>query len=193
VTEERLKNILKRSRFGHLGFERSVVDRDASSGNRRATQFGGTTRRGGLSGSVVSNVLYALGGANSSGVVATNEAFTTPLYNICALYDQTKSVKSGSTVPIKLELCDSTGNDLSSSTIEVHGVDLKPLSSEPPGTLEASGNANPANDFRFDATLGASGGYIFNLSTQGLGTGTWGMDFTAGPTEEAHQVQFGVN
>ena len=116
-----------------------------------------------------------------------------PLYHICALYDQTKSVKSGSTVPIKLELCDSNGNDLSSSSLVVHGVSLNPLSSEPPGALEASGNANPDNDFRFDATLGTSGGYIFNLSTKGLGTGTWGLDFTAGPTQEAHQVQFGVN
>jgi hypothetical protein len=132
------------------------------------------------------------GGAGAASLASAELYLPPPLYNICTLYDQTKAVKAGSTVPIKLELCDSNGNDLSASTITVHGVSLEPLSSEPPGTLEASGNANPDNDFRFDPTLGTNGGYIFNLSTKGLGTGTWGLDFTAGPTAEAHQVQFGV-
>jgi hypothetical protein len=132
-------------------------------------------------------------GGFASSALASAELYTRgKLYQICSLYDQTKSVKGGSTVPIRLELCDSNGNDLSSSSITLHGVDLSPLSSEASAALEASGNANPDNDFRFDPTLGTSGGYIFNLSTKGLGSGTWGLNFTAGPTAEAHQVQFGV-
>jgi galactose oxidase-like protein/Kelch motif protein len=140
-------------------------------------------------------VLVAGGEAGGAGAATlTSAELYTPakLYQICSLYDQTKSVKGGSTVPIKLELCDSNGNDLSSSSITLHGVDLSPLSSEASAALEASGNANPDNDFRFDPTLGTSGGYIFNLSTKGLGSGTWGLDFAAGPTAEVHQVQFGV-
>ena len=33
-------------------------------------------------------------------------------------------------------------------------------------------------NFRYDPTLGGSGGYIFNLSTKGLTTGTWKVTFT---------------
>lgn len=41
------------------------------------------------------------------------------------------------------------------------------------------GNANPDNDFRFDAALGGSGGYVYSLSSWGLSTGTWTLQLTA--------------
>jgi hypothetical protein len=40
-------------------------------------------------------------------------------------------------------------------------------------TPDDTGSANPDNDFRFD-----SGSYIFNLSTKGLASGTYGFTFT---------------
>jgi hypothetical protein len=40
-----------------------------------------------------------------------------------------------------------------------------------------AGNANPDFDFRYDAALA---GYIFNLKTTGLGTGTYQLCFTVG-------------
>jgi len=46
--------------------------------------------------------------------------------------------------------------------------------------IDDAGNANPDSDFRFDPTLGTSGGYIFNLKTTGLTTGTYNLYFTAG-------------
>ena len=52
-----------------------------------------------------------------------------------------------------------------------------------------SGNANPDSNFRYDTTLG---GYIFNLSTSGLGTGTYTLSFTAGSDPTTHAVQFQV-
>lgn len=52
------------------------------------------------------------------------------------------------------------------------------------------GNANPDNDFRFDATLRGSGGYIYNLSSRGLSTGTWTLQFTASGDPLPHSVQF---
>ena len=90
-------------------------------------------------------------------------------YGLCLLYDQTMAVHSGAVIPIKLELCDVNGNDLSNSSIIVHATGVVLVSTNTPGTLESPGNANPDNDFRFDSTLGSSGGYIFNLSTGGLG------------------------
>jgi len=62
----------------------------------------------------------------------------------------------GSTMPVKFELLDSSGNVVSNATatIWVNGQ---------PGTT--NGNANAGNNFRFDSS---SGLYIYNLSTKDL-------------------------
>jgi hypothetical protein len=101
-----------------------------------------------------------------------------PRYRVCLLYDPTKAVKSGSNIPIKLQLCDSSGNDLSSSSIVLQATRVVQVSTSISGAVEDSGNANPDNNFRFDATLGSTGGYIFNLKTTGLSTGTYAVNFT---------------
>jgi hypothetical protein len=113
-------------------------------------------------------------------------------YNVCLLYDPNKAVNSGSTVPIKIQLCDFNGNDLSSSGIVVHAVKVQQVSTNISGLLETPGNANPDNDFRYDPTLGPSGGYIFNLGTTGLGTGSYQLQFTAGVDPVLHAAGFQV-
>jgi hypothetical protein len=114
-------------------------------------------------------------------------------YGVCLLYDPTRAVKSGATYPLKLYLCDVNSGDVSSSGIVVHASSIF-LVSGFTGAPEDSGNANPDSDFRFDPTLGPSGGYIFNLQTKGLATGTYGYTFTAGsdPTPHAIMPGFGV-
>ena len=111
-------------------------------------------------------------------------------FNVCVLYDQTQVKKSGSTIPIKLQLCDAHGVNVSSPNIVVHAVYLQYLSGSVPNvTPDDSGNANPDNDFRF-VGIGTTGGYIFNLSTKGLAPGVWAMFFTAGSDPTFHSVQF---
>jgi hypothetical protein len=112
-------------------------------------------------------------------------------YGVCVLYDQTRSVNSGATFPIKLYLCDGAGNDVSSSGIVVHANGITNVSGSA-GPVESPGNANPDNNFRFDSTQGPSGGYIFNLGTTGLATGTYSLQFTAGSDLTSHSVNFGV-
>jgi len=112
-------------------------------------------------------------------------------YGICVLYDQTRSVNSGATFPIKVYLCDVNGNDVSSSGIVLHATGITNVSGFA-GPVQSPGNANPDNDFRYDSTLGPSGGYIFNLSTAGLTTGTYSLQFTAGADPTPHAVSFGV-
>jgi hypothetical protein len=112
-------------------------------------------------------------------------------YGICVLYDQTRSVNSGATFPIKVYLCDVNGNDVSSSSIVLHATGITNVSGFA-GPVQSPGNANPDNDFRFDSTLGPSGGYIFNLGTAGLATGTYSLHFTAGVDPISHVVSFGV-
>jgi uncharacterized Zn-binding protein involved in type VI secretion len=94
-------------------------------------------------------------------------------YGICYLYDQSKAVQHNATVPIKLQLCDAAGHNLSSSTITVTATTVA-LVSGGSGLVEDSGNANPDDNFRYDPTLP---GYIFNLSTKPLSSGTWRLSF----------------
>jgi endonuclease G len=108
-------------------------------------------------------------------------------FNICALYDQTKAHKAGSTVPIKLQVCSFAGTSLSSPAISVVATGVVLVANNAPGVLEDSGNANPDNQFRFTGTE-----YIFNLSTKNLAQGTYALVFTVGGDATPHMVQFQV-
>jgi hypothetical protein len=85
-------------------------------------------------------------------------------YHICPLYDQNVAKKSGSAYPIKLQLSDANGNNLSSSSIVVHAVNVTRVNINSSAALDDTGNANPDFDFRYDLSLG---GYIFNFSSKG--------------------------
>ena len=108
-------------------------------------------------------------------------------FNICLLYDPTKAVKSGATYPIKIQLCDVNGNNVSSAGFVVHATNIEQVSTSTSGDVITTGNANEDNDFRFD-----NGSYILNLKTTGLATGTYNLYFTAGDDPVLHSVQFQV-
>ena len=112
-----------------------------------------------------------------------------PTYNICPLYDQNVAKKAGSAYPIKIQLCDASGNNLSSSSITVHAVSVTRVSTNTPAVLDDTGDANPDFDFRYDATIN---GYVFNLSTKGYSTGTYSLNFTAGSDPAQHSALFAV-
>ncbi len=114
------------------------------------------------------------------------------LYRVCLLYDSTKAVQSGATYPIKLQLCDASGNNLSSPSLVVHATSVTQISSSISGPVQDSGNANPDSDFRFDPTLGSTGGYIFNLSTKGLATGAYNLTFTVTGDSFVYSAKFEV-
>ena len=130
----------------------------------------------------------------SSGPSADKSVSYTVGYNTngCLLYDPNRSVKQGAAFPIKLEVCDAAGNNLSSPSIVVHAVSVSMVSGGAPRAPEASGNANPGSDFRFDSTLGVGGGYIFNLKTTGLSSGTWNLNFTITGDPSTHSAMFRV-
>jgi lysozyme len=113
-------------------------------------------------------------------------------YDICPLYDQAKAVHSGATIPVRIELCTADGTDVSSSSIIVTVIGFTMVSSDASGTLEDPSAAPADADFRFDSTLGTNGGYIINLSTKGLSTGTYQLLFTAGADPRVHSVGFQV-
>jgi hypothetical protein len=139
---------------------------------------------------------------DNAGNTATGSATYSAAYGLCLLYDNTKSYKAGSTAPLKIYLCDANGTDVSSSDIVLQAIALNRLDNNAAGTLEDSGLANsPDNNFRYDSTLGPSGGYIFNLSTKypspalgqknALTTGTWVLSFTVAGVS-GYSIRFDV-
>lgn len=113
-------------------------------------------------------------------------------FGISVLYDQTKAAKSGSVIPIKLQLVDAQGHNVSSAALVVHAASLTQIATSASETIDDAGNANPDVNFRFDPSLGAGGGYIFNLKTTGLPTGTYRLGFTVDADPGIHAVQFAV-
>ena len=108
-------------------------------------------------------------------------------FNICLLYDPNKAVKSGAAYPIKIQLCDVNGNNVSSADTVVHAVNIQQISTSVSGDVITTGSANEDNNFRFD-----NGAYVLNLKTTGLSTGTYNLYFTAGDDPVLHSVQFQV-
>jgi hypothetical protein len=132
-----------------------------------------------------------------SGLTSPNYAITfangtlVVTYGVCVQYDQTQAAQSGSTIPIKLQLCNASGGDVSSASTVAQATGVTMVSTSAPASLAYSGNANPDFNFRYTGP-GVGTGYIFNLSTKGYATGTYLLTFTATGDPAAHTVQFSV-
>ncbi len=134
------------------------------------------------------------GVANSLGTFI-DDVRVVPAYQLCdVLYDQYKTHRGGSTVPIKFQICDAGGANVSAAGIVVHATGLTQLDASATSVIDDAGASNsPDNDFRYDAALGGTGGYIFNLKTTGLLTGTYTLTFTIdGVSDPTYAVQFDV-
>ena len=115
-----------------------------------------------------------------------------PAYRVHALYDATRAARRGSTLPIRFALQDAAGTNVSSPDLVVTLVRIEQLSTLAPGEVIDSGNSNPDATFRYDASLGEGGGYIFNLSTAGLASGTHVLVFMIGGSPVEYSVPFQV-
>ncbi len=95
---------------------------------------------------------------------------------------RSKGHESGSTIPVKVRICDANGRNISSRSLQVKAIGLSPS-----GTLNDSGKSNPGNLFRLD-----DGTYLFNLSTKGLAAGAYTLDFTVGNDPTVYHYAFTV-
>lgn len=95
-----------------------------------------------------------------------------PTYTVCSPlgYDPNQAKKVGSAYAISLRLCDSTGNNVSSSSIVLVATVVNPGGF--PATPYAPGGSNPTNEFVY-----ANGWYTFNLKTSGLPPGNLTLAF----------------
>jgi hypothetical protein len=156
-----------------------------------AGQSGGPVPSGSnLDTSTVGAHTFTVTGVDNVGNTATPQSASYAVgYQVACLYDQSKYVNSGATVPIKLQLTDANGVNVSSASIVLTALQVT-MTGAPTGTVaEAPGNANPDNNFRYDA---ASNTYQYNLSTKGLASGAYTLSFTAGSDPTLHTVSFQV-
>jgi hypothetical protein len=128
-----------------------------------------------------------------SGLTSNNYAITfrvgtlTVGYNVCLDFDNTKEKQSGSTIPIKLHLCDASGANRSSASVVVHAAYVVNAVTHAPQSLEDAGGSNPGGDFRLTGD-----GYHFNLKTTGYAMGNYLFGFNVSGDPTPHTVQFSI-
>jgi hypothetical protein len=136
--------------------------------------------------SVTSGSLVTLNkaGANTFTLTATDVAGNTTSQNITfsviysyngflspILNDGSRVFKLGSTVPVKFQLTDVNGTNISTTTATLTVQQYSgTIPNGTPVDATPSGSANTGDYFRYDST---SSQYIYNLSTKPLPTGTW--------------------
>jgi hypothetical protein len=106
-------------------------------------------------------------------------------YKICPLYNQTMVYKAGSVIPVRLQLCDANGQNVSLSSVSLTAMNVTLISTTVSTEAADSGNANPDGGFRYDG-----GAYVYNLSSKGLGTGKYLLSFTAANDPIVHTTGF---
>jgi hypothetical protein len=123
------------------------------------------------------------------GFLATPNLPPAPQYSVRLLYDPTKAKNSGSTLPVKLQLYNAAGANVSAPSVVLHATAVVLAGAMTSWPVIDAGNANPNNDFCYDASLS---GYIFNLKTTGLPSGAYDLQFTAGGDPTVYKAPFEV-
>jgi len=93
--------------------------------------------------------------------------------------------------PLELQLPAPGGANRSSPLIDLKAMHVNKVSSAATMSVQDPGNASPDSRFRFDAAL-QGGGYILNLKTTGLSTGTYELTFLATGDPTHHKLAFQV-
>jgi microsomal dipeptidase-like Zn-dependent dipeptidase len=168
--------------------EVAVVTYSCADGGSGVVSCEGTTPAGeSLDTATPGAKTLAVNAADAVGNASRADRSYSVTYAVCLLYDASKVRKTGSTVPVKLQLCDASGVNLSSPNVALTALEVRAVSSVTAGVLDDSGSANPDLGFRYDPALG---GYIFNLSTKSLGPGTWELRFRVAGDPSEHAAPF---
>jgi sugar lactone lactonase YvrE len=112
-------------------------------------------------------------------------------YNICLLFDPTKARSVGSKYHFQIQLCDVANRNVSSNSIVVTAISITATGTSALLPLDASDDPDPADlNFNFKPSLGQTGGYEFNLDTNGYRKGTFVLTFKAGADPATHTITF---
>jgi long-subunit fatty acid transport protein len=112
-------------------------------------------------------------------------------YNICLLFDPTKARSVGSKYHFQIQLCDVANRNVSSNSIVVTAISITATGTSAFLPLDTSDDPDPADlNFNFKPSLGQTGGYEFNLATDGFPKGTFVLAFKAGADPNSHTITF---
>src|SRR5262249_43361454 len=140
-----------------------------------------------------SHAISAVYSADPNFLASQGALTQTVAYATAVLGNTSQAKEPGSTLPVKIQVTDYNGVNLSSPDLPVHAVGIVPAgSSAPTMPAQDAGQANPGGLFRYDSTLG---GYIFNLklvdaSGAGLAVGDYTLFFTIGDDPTQHTFSF---
>jgi glucose/arabinose dehydrogenase len=163
-----------------------------SDGGAGVSGCAGTVANGGLiETATLGQKLFTVKATDQVGNTSRASVNYTVSYGVCPSYDEGKAYRSGSTIPVKLRLCDAGGINLSASAVVVTALGTEKVSDYAEGQLEDAGNANPDDNFRFTELDGAWG-YIFNLKTTGFSTGTYVLVFKVTGDPVTHTTRFQI-
>ncbi|MDI1241842.1 MAG: FG-GAP-like repeat-containing protein, partial [bacterium] len=115
-------------------------------------------------------------------ICATTTSFS-PFYlarvgkSVKLLFDRGKAFKSGSTIPVKLQIIDEAGQNGSSALLTLTARGLRRIGSVTSNDITDAGDSNSDYNFRYDSGIQ---GYIFNLKTKGLTPGKYVLSLYAG-------------
>lgn len=120
-------------------------------------------------------------------------AHITITYSVCAARadnderddqggDREKGQESGSTVHVRIGVCDAAGRNIGSRLLSVKAVGVSPT-----GSLSSSGRSNPGNLFRLDDRT-----YRYNLRTKGFAAGSYTLDYTIGGDPTVYHFAFTI-
>jgi hypothetical protein len=109
-------------------------------------------------------------------------------YQVCVQYNQGTVWKTGTAVPIALQICDAARFNKSSATIGLQFVRREFVSASATGKLQ-TGSATSTAGFTFDGT---KSNYAWAYPTTGLADGHWRIWFTIDGDPTQHSIDFHV-
>jgi hypothetical protein len=127
--------------------------------------------------------------AQAAGLSTVVEFHLFNVYQVDALYDPTQSKRSGSTIPLKLEITDDAGNNMGSTGLPIYAVSIVGQDGNQ-APLQSPGNADPDNLFKYDPQTGV---YQFNLKTTGFSSGLYTLYFRVGEDPTLYSLSFTVS
>lgn len=117
---------------------------------------------------------------------------TPPPLGVRSLLEEGRVFKAGSTIPIRVQIVDGSGANVSAADLPLVATGVRLVSTQTDWAVpEDPGESNPDRGFTFtDADRGP--GYRFNLKTTGFAAGTYALRFTVGIGGPALSVEFQV-
>jgi len=128
---------------------------------------------GGIDTSVPGTRSVTVAAADLVGNTSSASATYAVRIDVRAAFDQAKPAKSGSTLPVKIQLLDAAGVSRRAAPVVATGVRAVGGSAVLPA--QWPGNSNPGGAFDFDVSNGV---YQFNLKTTGLAPGAYELLFS---------------